>query len=87
MLRITRHNFLFWIVLVAIFFVGLVARYGNRRAAKILLGENAVINEFRNSPNFGAVERIQAYIADAYVWEKNAMPPNQELEDWSPNSK
>ena len=40
------------------------------------------MKQFSNDPNYGAVERVYAYIVDAYDWERQAMPPpNPELEN------
>lgn len=38
------------------------------------------MQQFSSDPNYGAVERVYAYIVDACEWEKQAIPPNPKLE-------
>ena len=38
------------------------------------------MKQFSNDPNYGAVERVYAYIVDACEWEKQAIPRNPKLE-------
>ncbi len=40
----------------------------------------SAMEKFRDDPNYGAAERVRAYITDAYAWERNAMPPSPEIE-------
>lgn len=79
-MRRTRRVVLACILVVVASWKGLIARSKFSMPVGIPYREDSAMEKFRDDPPYGAAERVHAYIADAYVWETNAMPRNPELE-------
>lgn len=67
------------LLMLLVTIIGYVERVWRGRGANVSLTGDAAMEKFRDDPNFGAAERVRAYIADAYVWEKNVMVPDPDI--------
>lgn len=79
-MRHTCRVVLACILVVVALWMGLIASSKFSMPVSIPYRESSTMQKFRDDPHFGAAERVHAYIADAYVWETNAMARNPELE-------